>query len=242
VVNLFTRYCEEGVDEPQPDNEDVWFFNHSPIIDTRGWDWLDKLAKLLDPSTNSYKAFREVHDNNGNYTINSVPISANDVQSAMNEAIFGKEEGEIKIDGIGDDMKGTFVNLVKVFHPKKQLHTKIMERVFVEYAFDHGTRKEELKCHGVGGTLCASKEKAVSAADEFCKRTDQPSNKPQNPYAGTDDDMIIGLRNDIDENARILSHDKCVAGFKNIIDKCDGNEAKNNVSKLISASKIFHAN
>lgn len=218
------RYCE-GVDEPAPDNEGTWFFNHPAILDTRNFPWLNTLATKIDGSSKDYADFRAKHDSNTEFKVNNNPMSSKDFRDALYDSVLGSKEGEVQAEAFGDSYKQTFVNLIKVFHPKPVLHAKIMDKIFEE--FKKELPKEELKCRGISGTLAVNKDKALIAADEFCKRTDPPSSKPENSNQGTPDDMIISLRNYLDEGKTITNHDECVKGFSKILDSCDGNNPAN---------------
>jgi hypothetical protein len=236
------RFCEEGVDEPDPDHEDTWFLNYAPVFDTKDRPWLDELAKFLDGSVSGYAGFKLKYDPYFGPTVgigttgakvagvnkeaevakvtNNTSTPAIDPVDALYEAGLGLQDGGIQApDAIISQQ--TFVDVVKVFHPKPVLHTKIMDKILEAYL------KDPLQCRGVKGTLAVNTDKALSAADEFCKRTDPPSFKPQNANPGTSDDMIISLRNTLDEKKTVSNHEECVAGFKNILDNCDGNNPAN---------------
>jgi Alpha-galactosyl-binding fungal lectin len=83
---------------------------------------------------------------------------------------------------------------------------------------------EELKCHGVSGdTWMLSRDKAVSAAEQFCSQ----DVKDQEYFQDSADSVKLSAHHPHDSITLSAIND-CVGDFKLIIDSCDGNDPNNN--------------
>jgi Alpha-galactosyl-binding fungal lectin len=89
------------------------------------------------------------------------------------------------------------------------------------------TSAQDLQCHGVGGdTWMLSRDKAVSASEQFCKQfvKDQEYNQD------TADSVKLSAHFFPDDALTMISMvpRDCIDSFKVIIDSCDGNDPINN--------------
>ena len=83
------------------------------------------------------------------------------------------------------------------------------------------------QCHGIHGRFYMDRDAAINAATQFCSTTVPPSYHPINYNAGTDNSVLISLRNLFDDTRGMPPVEERIGNYTTIIDGCDGNDPNN---------------
>jgi Alpha-galactosyl-binding fungal lectin len=101
---------------------------------------------------------------------------------------------------------------------------KITGAAWFELPSNNDEGDSSLKCHGVGGdTWMLSRDKAVSAAEEFCSQ----DVKDQEYFQDSADSVKLSAHHP-DDSITLSSIKDCLGSFTLIIDSCDGDDPANN--------------
>ncbi|TGJ88663.1 hypothetical protein E0Z10_g8 [Xylaria hypoxylon] len=208
------RYCEEGINEPDQHNDNLWLFHypyHEPsdaAVDGPLLKAFDKVAASADINT-SFKTY-------------------NDFQNAVFDAIDTGTSANTT--GIQDSLWSSIGHRVKVFHPQDNLHEKIRDLVLDKYVADLNVPapsfEEKNECHGVSGDYWViSRDIAVSNAEAFCSQKDKTVKYNINSV----NELELSAKNLSDDSKGPLDDPNCLDRIRgNTIDGCDGNDSINN--------------
>lgn len=160
------RFCEPNVQEPDPKNDNLWFW-HYPYEELKNNN-TDLVQEAFDKVTQgpSTTKLSDKHRFTADYT-NAI-FDAIDYAKAQEV-----NEGDVEAKGFW-----SFIgSRTKVFHPKVPFHQHIEKMVFNQYkkdldaekAPDSPTGPDKNTCHGIGGdTWVMNRDVAVQNVRNFC--------------------------------------------------------------------------
>ncbi|KAI1201549.1 hypothetical protein F5X97DRAFT_338488 [Nemania serpens] len=201
------RFCEEGVQEPDQNNDKLWLF-HYPYNEPKD-DAVDgPLQEAFDKVT-------------AGVDINTAFKTYNDFQNALLDAL----PHDANATGILDSLWNSIGYRVKVFHPQVLLHEKIQDLVLDRYVRDIAppapSFEEKNACHGISGDYWVmSRDVAVANAKAFCNQ----SNNDMEYNMDSVNELELSVRNLVDDSKSPLDTPECLHHFRDdVIDGCDGN-------------------